>query len=158
MLCAIEIAAASVSVGALPSGLVAAPKRLLHASTFTRVVQPATTSDSVLKFAIVGVWVLFRASWIMPPYPPVARSTKLATLPAAMRRPSAFPLIAVPSRNWAWVQTDATVVISLIVTLAGGVLPSTVISAIAGLLVAALLTAGLPPVATRYSEVSWPTG
>ena len=32
-----------------------------------------------------------------------------------------------------WVHTDATVVISLIVTLAGGLLPSTVISAMAGL-------------------------
>src|SRR5271170_2703245 len=120
MLCAIEIAAASVSVGALPSGPVAAPKKLLHASTVTRVMQPAITSDSVLKFAMVGVWVLFRESWIMPPYPPVARSTKLGTLPAAMRRPSAYPLIPAPSRNGACVHTEATVVISLMLTVAGG--------------------------------------
>jgi hypothetical protein len=47
------------------------------------------------------------------------------TLPAAMRRLSAGPLMTVPSRNCAWVHTDAIVVISLIVTLDGGMLPST---------------------------------
>ena len=38
-----------------------------------------------------------------------------------MRRLSAGPLIAEPSRNCAWVHTEATVVISLIVTVAGEV-------------------------------------
>jgi len=73
----------------------------------------------------------------------------LGTLPAAMPRPSGWPLIAVPSRNCALVHTDAMVVNSLIVTLGGGLLPSTAIIATAGLFPAALLTAGTPPVATR---------
>lgn len=50
-----------------------------------------------------------------------------------MRSPKALPLMAIPSRNWALVHTDATVVNSLIVTLAGGFLPSTATNAIAGL-------------------------
>ena len=68
-----------------------------------------------------------------PPHPPVERSTKFGTLPAAMLRLSAGPLIAAPSRNCALVQTEATVVISLTVTLAGGAPPSTVRKASAGL-------------------------
>ena len=67
MLCAIEIAAVSVSVGALPSRPVAAANRLAQASGFTRRAQPASTLASVAKLAIVGVWVLLSPSWIMPP-------------------------------------------------------------------------------------------
>ena len=52
--------------------------------------------------------------------------------------------MAVPSRNCAWVHTEATVVISLIVTLAGGLLPITVMSAMAGLSPLALAAVGLP--------------
>jgi hypothetical protein len=48
-------------------------------------------------------------------------STKLVTLSAAILSPSECPLIAVPSMNCAFVHTDATVVISLRTTFAGGV-------------------------------------
>ena len=82
-----------------------------------------------------------------PPHPPVCRSTKFGTLPAAMLRLSAGPLIAAPSRNCALVQTDATVVISLTVTCVGGVAPSTVRNASAGLSPAPLLTEATPPLA-----------
>jgi hypothetical protein len=100
---------------------------------------------SVAKLAIVGVWPLLSGSWIVPPQPPVARSTKLGTLPAAIFSCSGCAWIVVPLMNWLCVHTEATVVISLIVTLAGGVLPSTVIRAMAGLLPAALLAVGCPP-------------
>ena len=50
------------------------------------MAQPASTFDSVAKLARVGVWVLFNASAMVLPYPPVYRSTKFGTLPAAMRR------------------------------------------------------------------------
>ena len=86
------------------------------------------------KLAIVGVWPLLSGSWMVPPHPPVSRSTKLGTLPAAMRRPSVRPLIVMPSMNCACVQTDAIVVNSLMTTRAGGLLPTTANSAIAGLL------------------------
>jgi hypothetical protein len=56
--------------------------------------------------------------------------------------------------NWLWVHTEATVVISLIVTLAGAWAPSTVSSAIAGLSPLPFPAAGVPPRATRYSEPS----
>jgi hypothetical protein len=73
----------------------------------------------------------------------------LGTLPAAIFRLSAGPLITVPSMNWLWVHTEATVVISLITTLAGGSLPITVNRAMAGLSPPDLAAAGLPPFATR---------
>src|SRR5262249_56824424 len=103
----------SVSVGALPPGGVAAASRLLHAFGVTRVTQAEIRSASVAKFAMVGVWLLLSGFWIASPHPPVERLTKLGTLPAAMRRPSAGPLSLAPTRNCALVQTDATVVISL---------------------------------------------
>ncbi len=58
-------------------------------------------------------------------------------------------MIAVPSMNWLCVHTEATVVISLIVIFAGGLLPSTVISAMVGLAPPALFAVGVPPWATR---------
>src|SRR5262249_41708493 len=79
---------------------------------------------SVVTFAIVVVCVLLIASWMVVPQPPVCRSTRFGTLPAAILRPSGWPLMAVPLMNCACVHTDATVVISLMTTLAGGVLPS----------------------------------
>jgi hypothetical protein len=82
-------AAVNVSVGALPVGGVAAEKSLLHASSDTCAAQPASTSANVAKLAIVGVWPLLSGSWMATPHPPVPRSTKLGTLPAAIRRPSA---------------------------------------------------------------------
>jgi hypothetical protein len=44
------------------SGSVAAAKKPLHTSAFTRVTQPAITFASVAKFAIVDVCVLLMAS------------------------------------------------------------------------------------------------
>ena len=124
-------------------------KEPAQASALTCVTQPASASASVAKLAIVGVWPLLSGSWMVVPQPPVARSTKLGTLPAAIFSCSGWPLIAVPSMNWLCVHTDATVVISLIVTFAGGLLPSTVIRAITGLAPPALFAVGVPPWATR---------
>ena len=56
-----------------------------------------------------------------------------------MRNPSGLPEIASPLMNRALVNADATVVSSLIVTLAGGLLPTTNSSAMAGLSLSALL-------------------
>src|SRR6516162_7659498 len=110
-----------MSVGAAPVGGVAAANSWPQASFAARVAQPASTSASVAKFAIVGVWLLLSGPWI-----------------------------AVPSRNCAWVHTDATVVISLTTALPGGLLPSTAMSARAGFSPLTLLASGRPPFATRY--------
>ncbi len=133
-LSAIASAAFSVLVGGPPPGGVAAANSLPQASAFTRVTQAESRSASVAKLAIVGVWLLLSGLWMAPPHPPVSTSTKLGTLPAAIRRLSGWPWSVASSRNCAFVHTDATVVISLITTLAGGLLPTTVINAIAGLL------------------------
>src|SRR5215831_15628575 len=85
------------------------------------------------------------------PQPPVCRLTKLGTLPAAILRPSSWPLIPVPSRNCACVHTEATVVISLMTTVPIGVFPSTERNATAGLLPLPLTS---PPSAVRYSMTS----
>ena len=62
---------------------------LVQASDLTRVVQAASKSPSVPKMERSVVCVLFKGSWITGPKPPVARSTKLGTLPAAIFKPSA---------------------------------------------------------------------
>src|SRR5262245_9779459 len=103
---------------------------------------------------MVGVCPLLSGPGMAPPHPPVPRSTKLGTLPAAILSCNGWPLIAVPSMNWLCVQTDATVVISLIVTIGGGFAPTTAISAMAGLFPPALLVAGVPPFATKYKLAS----
>ena len=139
----------SVSAGIVPAGPLAAAKSLLQASGTTRATQPASASASVAKFAIVGVWPLLSGSWIVAPQPPVARSTKLGTLPAVILSCSGRPLIAVPSMNWLCVHTDAMVVISLIVTFAGALPPSTVINAIASFGPVPLSAAERPPFAVR---------
>src|SRR5271165_5761410 len=144
-------AAISVSVGAAPPGAVAAAKSLLQASPLTRVMQPANRLLSVLIVATVAVCELFRGSWTIGPRPPVLRSARLGTFPAAIRRPSAGPLSVAPFRNCAPVQTDASVVNSSIVRVLGGVVPSTDMSAMAGLSTTALLAAGVPPLAITYS-------
>ena len=54
-----------------------------------------------------------------------------------------------PLMNRALVNAEATVVSSLIVTLAGGLLPTTASSAMAGLSPPALLALATPPFATR---------
>lgn len=86
-----EIAAVSVSVGVWPSRPVAAAMKLLQASGFTRVVQPAITLESVAKFIMVGVWVLFSPSWIVATYPPVSRSTKLGHCSPQCADPAGSP-------------------------------------------------------------------
>ena len=101
------------------------------------------------KLAIVGVWPLLSGSWIVPPHPPVSGSLEVGALPAAMRNCSGAPLIVMPSMSCACVQTAAMVVNSLMTTRAGGSPPTTASSAIAGLLPAALLFAGMPPPAVR---------
>ena len=62
ILCAIDIAAVSVSVGSLPSRPTAATNKLLHASCVTFVIQPARMFDKVPKLAIVGVSLLLKPS------------------------------------------------------------------------------------------------
>src|SRR5271157_3880399 len=147
-------AAVSVSVGVEPPTGVAAAKNLSHASPLTRVVQPASKFPSVLNVAMLVVCELFRGSRITGPKPPVVRSTRLGTLPAAIRRPSACPLITVPSMNCACVHTEAMVVNSLITTLDGGSLPSTAISVMRSLSPAVLSAGALPPCAIRYRLAS----
>ena len=113
------------------------------------VAQADRTSASVAKFAIVGVCGPFSGSWMTPPQPPDERSTKLGTLPAAILSPSAGPFSTSPSRNCAFVQTEATVVNSLIVTLCGGFAPSAARKASSGVLARSGLASGVPPRATR---------
>jgi hypothetical protein len=98
---------------------------------------------------MVGVCALFEASAMVAPRAPVERSTKFGTLPAAMSRLGAGPLTISPSRNCAWVHTEATVVISSIVTVAGGLPPSAVRNASDALSPAPLFTAATPPLAMR---------
>src|SRR5215471_13166784 len=141
-------AALTVLVGAPQPGGVAAANRLLHASAVTRVTQADSRSASVAKLAMVGVWPPLRGPWIASPHPPDERLTKLGTLPAAIRRPRAGPLIISPTRNCACVQTDATVLISLTTTWAGGLLPMTANNAISGLLPPPRAL-GSPPTARR---------
>src|SRR5262245_37431644 len=107
---------------------------------------------------MVGVWTPLSESWMVVPHPPVRRSTRLGTLPAAILRPRACPLIVVPSMNWLCVHTVATVVISLIVTLAGGCAPTDAIRAMAGLSPLVALAVGRPLLATRYNVESPPGG
>src|SRR5262245_50343984 len=140
----------SVSLGMTPFGVVAASKSLLHASVVTSVTQPERTSASVAKLAIVGVCALLSGPRIASPHPPLSRSTKLGTFPAAMRRPSSCPFNVSPSRNCADVQTDATVVNSFTVTVLGGVVPSTASSAMALLATWAAADFDVPPLATTY--------
>src|SRR5262249_33553989 len=89
--CAIASAAVSVSVGAPPLGGDAAVNKPSHALSETRVTQPASTSASVAKFAIVVVCPLFSGPWIASPQEPVWRSTRFDTLPAAIRKLSGCP-------------------------------------------------------------------
>ena len=83
------------------------------------------------------------------PQPPVTKSTKLGTLPAVILSCNGKPLIAVPSMNWLCVHTEATVVISLIVTFARALAPSTVINAVASFGPVPLSAAVRPPFAVR---------
>ncbi|EXI74750.1 MAG: hypothetical protein AW07_01678 [Candidatus Accumulibacter sp. SK-11] len=138
-----------MSAGVSPVGPLAAANSAPQASALTRVTQPDSALASVAKLAIVGVWPPFRGSWIVPPQPPLARSTKLGTLPAAIFSCSGCALIVVPSMNWLWVHTAAMVVISLMVTRAAILLPRTVKSAMWLLSPSALLVAGCPPRAVR---------
>ena len=88
---------------------------------------------SVLSRASVVFSVLLIGSSSTLPHVPVAGSTRFGALPAAMRRPSGLPRMAVPSMNRALVKTEATVVSSLTTTSSGGSVPSTDISARASL-------------------------
>jgi hypothetical protein len=120
------------------------------------VAKALISEPSVSKVASVVVWKLLSGSTITLPHPPVAGSTRFGTFPAAIRSPSAFPEIESPLMNCAAVNAEATVVSSLITTLAGGVPPSTARRAIAGLFPPALFAAGTPPAATRYRMMSPP--
>jgi hypothetical protein len=73
----------------------------MHAFGFTCVVQPTSMVGSVAKLVIVVVLLLLSASCIAIPRPPVYRSTKFGTFPAAIFNPSGLPWILSPSRNWA---------------------------------------------------------
>ena len=141
-------AAVSVSVGWAPPGGVAASKSLSHAFSIA-VTQADSRMPSVFSLANVVVCGPFSGSTMTGPRPPVSRSTRFGTFPAAIRNPNSSPLNAPPSRNCAPVQTEATVVSSLIVTRAGGTAPNVAISMVAGLdpLPAAVLAS--PPAAMR---------
>jgi hypothetical protein len=124
-------AADRVSLGVPPPGGVAVSNSLPHASG-KLVTQADSRMPSVLNLASVVVCELLSGSWITGPRPPVSRSTKFGTLPAAIRSPSAWPRSAAPFTNCAAVHAEATVVSSLIVTRCGGSVPNRAIKAIAG--------------------------
>lgn len=138
-----------MSVGADFPGGVEAANSLSQASACTRVMQPASKTPNVFNTAREVVCVLFSGSWITVPHPPVVRSTRLGTLPAAIFRPSACPLSVSPLRNCAPVHTDATVVSSLMVTSFGAEAPNVAISAIAGFAPWEPPIVGCPPLAVR---------
>jgi hypothetical protein len=92
---AMACAAVSVSAGAAPVWPCAARNTVWQASGRTWVTQPASTLASVAKLPMVGVWPLLSGSWIVPPQPPVARLTKLGTLPAAIFSCSGWAWMAV---------------------------------------------------------------
>ena len=112
------------------------------------------SEPSVFKFASVVVWVLLIGSRITLPNPPVARSTKFGTFPAAIRSPSRSPEIDSPLMSRAAQNDEATVVSSLIVTLSGNFVPSSVIRAIASLGPLPEPALGVPPLAITYSMLS----
>src|SRR5664279_4140100 len=73
-----------------PVGVVALKKRARQSSLAT--VNDAVTSEpSVSRVARVVVWALLSGSRITSPHPPVARSTKFDTFPAAIRSPKRIP-------------------------------------------------------------------
>ncbi len=80
-------------VGKAPPAKVVVNEMTTVASVWTNAQFLA--SATVAKLAIVGVCVLLSGPSIALPQPPVCRSTKLGTLPAAILRPSAWPLSAV---------------------------------------------------------------
>src|SRR5271165_4759933 len=141
--------ASNVFLGVAPPVGVAALKKRARQSSLATVNDAVISEPSVSRLAIVMVIELLSGSISTLPHLPVAGSTRLGTFPAAILRPSGFPEIAVPLMNCALVNADATVVSSLIVTLAGGLLPSTSNSAIDELSPLALLAFATPPVATR---------
>src|SRR5271157_2084840 len=141
--------ASRVFLGVAPPVGVAALKKRARQSSLATVNDAVMSEPSVSKLAIVVVIELLRGSSSTLPHLPVAGSTRLGTFPAAILRPSGFPEIAVPLMNRALVNADATVVSSLMVTLAGGLLPTTANSAMTGLSLPALLALGTPPFATR---------
>src|SRR5208337_3517178 len=142
--------ASSVFLGVVPPVGVAALKKRARQSSLATVKDAVISEPRVSKLAIVVVMELLSGSSSTLPHPPVERSTRSGTFPAAIFSPSGFPEIPVLLMKRAFVNTDATVVSSLIVTLAGGLLPTTAKSAMAGLSPPALLALATPPVATRY--------
>ena len=125
--------ASSVSFGASPPVTVAAfRKSARHASSAT-VANAVISAPSVLSRASVVFSVLLIGSSSTLPQVPVTGSTRFGALPAAIRRPNALPLMAVPLMKRALVNTEATVVSSLTTTFSGGSVPSTDISASASL-------------------------
>src|SRR5262249_49428996 len=125
-------------------------------SSLATVAYALMSEPSVSNFANVVVIELLSGSRSTLPHSPVAGSTKFGAFPAAIRNPSGFHEIASPLMKRAEVDVDATVVSSLMTTLAGGVLPSTVSNAMAGLSPLPLLTVASPPLATRYRMTSAP--
>src|SRR5271165_3283219 len=141
--------ASNVFLGVAPPVGVAALKKRARQSSLATVNDAVISEPSVSRVAIVVVMELLSGSISTLPHPPVVRSTRLGTFPAAILRPRGFPEISVPLMNRAFVNADATVVSSLIVTLAGGLLPTTDKSAMAGLSPPDLLALATPPVATK---------
>ena len=122
-----------------PVGVEALKKRVRQLSLAT-VAKAAMSEPRVSRFASAVVWVLLSGSNSTLPHPPVDRSTKFGTFPAAIRSPSGFPEMDCPLMNLAAVKAEATVVSSLTTTFSGGFSPSTVNRTIAGLSPRPLLT------------------
>src|SRR5215469_3235192 len=137
--------ASSVLFGRTPPIGVAALRKRLRQSSLPTVAKAAISDPSVFSFAKVVFWVMLIGSSSTGPHAPVAGSTRLGTLPAAIRNPSGLPASVSPLRNRAFVNAEATVVSSLITTLLGGLLPKMASSAIAGLSPFGLLPLACPP-------------
>ena len=136
-------------LGVAPPVGVAALRKRPRQSSLATVANALMSEASVSKFASVVVQVLLPASTITFPHPPVSKFTRFGTFPAAMRSPSGLPEMASPLTNRAPVNAEATVVISLMTTLGGGVLPRTDNRAIAEFSPLLLLIVATPPLATK---------
>jgi hypothetical protein len=142
--------ASNESAGADAAGTAAAFRKSARHVSSEDVANAVIRFPRVFSLASVDVWELLSGSSSTLPQVPVDGSTRFGTLPAAIRRPTSLPLIAVPLMNRALVKTDATVVSSLTTAPDGAFSPRTDSKATA--------FPG-PDLVVRYSTLpGWPLG
>src|SRR5262245_32722751 len=98
--------ASSVFFGAAPPGGVAALRKRLRQSSLDVALKAAISDARVFSLAKVVFWVMLMGSRITLPQPPVAGSTRLGALPAAIRKPSGLPEIDSPLMKRAATNAD----------------------------------------------------